>query len=281
MTWPQILEHKFVKGHILILKEDAISESPFTTALSDSQHLKKEEQTAQLMKHHNHKIHRSRRHEVYDDNLMSSRDSIKAILQSDLEEVPETDVDEEVARVTSTDNSNEANQKNVQEEPRSDLLTAKPPITGGHNINFTIVPENENLVINRLYDNFPNLELDADLYMQQQNMMFNCAPNPNMLGRNMQMQNLNFPFNQEIKKLSQDLDNFSLKIEKSMDAEKLEKSAEKHTKSDATQSNIISTDESINSPVENEEWLQFLCKSMQEILDGELDIYKQENMVSF
>jgi hypothetical protein len=33
-------------------------------------------------------------------------------------------------------------------------------------------------------------------------------------------------------------------------------------------------------PIETEEWLQFIFKSMQEILDGDLEIYKQENMMT-
>lgn len=37
MTWPEILEHAFVKGHILILPEDIHSESPFTKPLTHSQ----------------------------------------------------------------------------------------------------------------------------------------------------------------------------------------------------------------------------------------------------
>ncbi|XP_063359566.1 serine/threonine-protein kinase fused isoform X2 [Cydia amplana] len=37
MTWPDILAHPFVAGHILILPEDVQSESPFTQPLSHSQ----------------------------------------------------------------------------------------------------------------------------------------------------------------------------------------------------------------------------------------------------
>ena len=41
----------------------------------------------------------------------------------------------------------------------------------------------------------------------------------------------------------------------------------------------LSTDVS-SVPIETEEWLQFIFKSMQEILDGDLEIYKQENMMT-
>nr|QTW49372.1 fused [Plutella xylostella] len=37
MCWPEILEHSFVSGHILILPEDVQSESPFTKPLTHSQ----------------------------------------------------------------------------------------------------------------------------------------------------------------------------------------------------------------------------------------------------
>ncbi|CAH0748101.1 unnamed protein product [Diatraea saccharalis] len=37
MSWPEILEHQFVAGHILILPEDIQSDSPFTKPLSHSQ----------------------------------------------------------------------------------------------------------------------------------------------------------------------------------------------------------------------------------------------------
>ncbi|CAH0406576.1 unnamed protein product [Chilo suppressalis] len=37
MSWPEILEHQFVMGHILILPEDIQSESPFTKPLTHSQ----------------------------------------------------------------------------------------------------------------------------------------------------------------------------------------------------------------------------------------------------
>lgn len=47
----------------------------------------------------------------------------------------------------------------------------------------------------------------------------------------------------------------------------------------AAKSDGISTETS-SIPVETEEWLQFLFKAMQEILDGDLEIYKQNNMMT-
>lgn len=286
MTWSEILEHKFVKGNILILKEDSISESPFTSALSHSQYLKKEKQTALIMKNHSHR-HRKQGAPapVYDDNVLSSRDSIKAIIQSDMEEVLETDVDEDPTNPTS---KSETSDERVDKEPPAPFPVSSgfqlPPeplkMPGGHNINFSVVPENNNLVINRFYDNFPGLENPRMPQQIAPNMVFSQFGG-RMPPFNLRPQNPPVPINQEIKKLNQDLENFSLRIDKSVEAEaKPTDSKHTPTKSDATLSHIMSTDDSINSPVENEEWLQFLFKSMQEILDGEFDIYKQENMIT-
>ena len=40
-----------------------------------------------------------------------------------------------------------------------------------------------------------------------------------------------------------------------------------------------SCDESQSPPIENEEWLAFLHRSMPEVLDGELESLKQQNLV--
>ena len=41
-----------------------------------------------------------------------------------------------------------------------------------------------------------------------------------------------------------------------------------------------SCDEYHHPPIENEEWLAFLHRSMHEVLDGELDSLKQQNLVN-
>lgn len=50
MSWPEILEHSFVAGHVLILPEDVQSESPFTKPLTDSQQELKELQRDKVNK---------------------------------------------------------------------------------------------------------------------------------------------------------------------------------------------------------------------------------------
>lgn len=102
ITWPQILAHPFVEGNILKLDE-AIPESPFTHPMSDTERFAKEKQAAQLL---SNKTENSGAATVLDsfnelsiepkqheENLQSSRDSINAILQSDIEQI-ETDFEE-------------------------------------------------------------------------------------------------------------------------------------------------------------------------------------------
>ncbi|XP_023948396.1 serine/threonine-protein kinase fused [Bicyclus anynana] len=50
MAWPEILQHPFVAGHVLILPEDKQSDSPFTKPLSSSQQEAKFLQTEKMIK---------------------------------------------------------------------------------------------------------------------------------------------------------------------------------------------------------------------------------------
>ena len=180
MTWPQILDHSFVKGNVLILNED-ISESPFTSPLTTSQNLEKEKQSARLIKQSKQKKNDSN----FEDNIASSRDSIKAIIQSDMEEVLETDTEDLMSKSSHRKNDqnreNELKEEEEEEEKNHemnyldlqfnrDFMPFNQPTL--HNANFEVVPENNNLVINRFYDNFPNLELENEMYLQlqQQNL---------------------------------------------------------------------------------------------------------------
>ncbi|XP_067640071.1 serine/threonine-protein kinase fused [Eurosta solidaginis] len=115
----------------------------------------------------------------------------------------------------------------------------------------------------------------------------------------------------ERRKLSQNLDNFSLRLGHTIDLEtqrsKLndrrdrdkDKDMEKENKptksivvqsSDEKRSNENSPpcllpgwdscDEAQSPPIENDEWLEFLNRTIQEVVDGELDPLKQHNLVS-
>ncbi|CAO1343477.1 unnamed protein product [Diamesa hyperborea] len=310
MTWEEILDHKFVKGHILILTEDKlISDSPFTRprAVSEQQS-EKNNHAAQIMR-----ISKQKNHEIHpNDDLMSSRDSMKVIIQSECEE---TDNEENILNksavnisggmMTSNEEKRESPEDPQEFHTNDEMLNQGIPqhlmMPGNfrhniqqfqqfqepsqmHNVTFQPIPENSNLVMHRFYDNLDN-ELQMQNLMQLQNMNENPMVMRNFLPPFMAPPYGNNPEFCAIKKITQDLDNFSLRIEKSVDLgneksiDKSVKKSKSEIKLQTSHSDGLSTDTS-SVPVENEEWLQFLFKSMQEVLDGELEIYRQENMIT-
>lgn len=284
MTWDQILDHPFVKGKITILEED-LTDSPFTHPLTSSQNLEKERQTKQIMcfagaAGTSHFRKRNVDRKQYLDEPDSSRDSIHAILQSDLENF-ETDNDNDEQKVPERMNK----------------------LTGQHieqTDDVCYVTGNYNLIVNRLNDNlqfFSNTTSDS--------VKRSLSQSKERKHKNRDL---------EKRKLSQNLDNFSLRLGKSstndgMEAnDKLDQTrygmkplifsmlscsafftSVRH--SDKHQANKITTpplmlpgwdsciDEYQSPPIENEEWLAFLHRYMQEILDGEIDSLKQQNLV--
>lgn len=127
MIWPDILNHAFVKGHIVILDEDIPDKSPFTNHLTASQNAEKDRQAEQIETSKLHQLKadlkanymsdmlafkewqlqnmkpRTKQHQQQqqlvggDEDLVSSRDSMNAILQSDLENI-ETDYEEVLSK---------------------------------------------------------------------------------------------------------------------------------------------------------------------------------------
>lgn len=142
----------------------------------------------------------------------------------------------------------------VNDDPLADLTFQ--PMMGFHNIhkfqldepmrnhkimNFQPVAENSNMVMHRLMD-----ECDFHNLFQQPPIVNNelAVPEDNKALKSVELNQSSLA---------------SLKREQKSDG--------------------ISTEAS-SIPVETEEWLQFLFKSMQEILDGDLEIYKQSNMMT-
>lgn len=276
MSWDEILSHDFVEGKILILSGDQVSDSPFTRPRapldqqkSDKlQHAVSIARISQLKKHDPNTI-------VDDINVMSSYNSVKVNLnlQSDVEE---TD-NEELAMLkndsdeleTSGEGAGACELLEAFDEEKKEMMTPaqfynfnqfqmEPPRI--HNVaNFqpNSIAENSNMVMHRFMDNIdPELQtfMMTPMVMPPQFPMF--APvNP-------------------VQKITQDLENFSIRMEKSIEVPIAQASLRKSQK---TQSDGVSTDVS-SVPVETEEWLQFLFKAMQEILLGDLEIYKQDNI---
>lgn len=206
IQWPEILTHPFVHGHILILEDDT-PESPFTQAMTDDQRFEKECQAAQLMCADTHLRHQVDVSDLIsmervtlpekipekDDDVMSSHDSVHAILQSDLENI-ETDMEDgAVGGVTRARH--------------------------GSNKNSCFVTGNSNLVLNHLTDNFPQLSLKTLNDSLNKNMKISSGASAANKSNHL-----------ERRKLNQNLDNFSVKLESDnkardkVDGERLQRS---------------------------------------------------------
>lgn len=187
MTWDQILDHPFVKGKITILDEN-LTDSPFTHPLTNSQNLEKERQTKQIMSFagaSNFQISKNVNRKQYpDEPASSSRDSINAILQSDLENFE-------------TDNDND--------DRKMPVPINKLPVQ--HIDNVCYVTGNYNLIVNRLSDNLQYFSTAASEAVKKS---VNQSKDRKHKSRDL-----------EKRKLSQNLDNFSLRLGKSSTNEQL------------------------------------------------------------
>lgn len=184
MTWDKILDHPFVKGEITILKED-LSDSPFTHPLTNSQNLEKERQTKQIMCFaagaSNFHLKNVDRKQYQDEPASSSRDSINAILQSDVENFE-------------TDNDNDD-----QQAPEPTNKLTGPHIESTDDVCY--VTGNYNLIVNRLND---NLQFFSNTTSDVVKKSLNQSKDKKHKSRDL-----------EKRKLSQNLDNFSLRLGKS------------------------------------------------------------------
>ena len=279
MTWAEILEHDFVKGHILIQSGDQVSDSPFTRSPAINQENNdKLQQAAVIAKMRQLRV---RGHGAIEDvNLVTSRDSlmVNLNLQSDME--PETDNEELLMIKNDSDESETSREESDQfdEDEELNIEDKRPSVVQimpgqFHNFqqfqqeaprlhkinNYQPVAENPNMVMHRFMDN-----VDPEL----QNFLLTPAM---MMAQQLPM----FPPTSPVQNNPQDLDNYSLRMDKLTEPPTAQSSLMKSQKS---QSDEISTDVS-SVPVETEEWLQFLFKMMQEILDGDLETYKEGNMM--
>lgn len=287
MTWPQILDHSFVKGHITILNED-IDASPFTQSMTDSQSREKQKQTNKII----HGIRSPKQSEpspkYSDENVTSSRDSMAAVLQSDLEGI-ETDTDESLAGARKNTIVAAVNSESIEHSP------------------IVFVSGNSNMIVNRFHDNFPpnasreNWHLNliypnflSGLHMMPSNQLKMPTQTPalqqsvenvdrsSVTGAKRKVKTSGL----EKRKLSQNLDNFSVRLGQSHDLTGNEQRTKEETPKVMDPSKIVSPnmlqgwDSCDSPPIENEEWIAFLQRSMEEILDGELDSLKQQNLVS-
>lgn len=291
MTWQQILNHPFVKGHIHILNENLPELSAFTHPLTDSQNREKEKQTAKIMygskyqkyfKDNLSKLTSTSKDTVInfdqgrsalqleDDNMMCSHDSINAILQSDLEYL-ETDVEDanQVVAIYDEDVQNSVIfDVNFIEKFNQNEMFNQPPVIEYHPVitkDTIYTLENPNLIVNHLIDNFPQLVYDLNKRIARTSSSSILPLDCPDIDKN---------------KFCRNFGNLSLKLEDSTEEEN-KRITETDDKSTPPILPINSScDESQTPPIENEEWLAFLHKSMQEIFDGELDSLKEQYFVS-
>lgn len=189
LQWSAILKHPFVCGHITILDEPA-ARSPFTNPLSTSQCLAKERQLNNLTNMATH-LKQSPPNPLLTagvlltpaaaaGELTTSQDSIHAILQSDIENL-ETDVEDGMSLYAANHNN--------QVAPDASLV----PI--GYNFSdICFVSGNSNLIVTNFNDNFQQMQRPGDV------------------GQSRVWQSRNKEL--EKRKLSQNLENFSVRLGK-------------------------------------------------------------------
>ncbi|XP_017042135.1 serine/threonine-protein kinase fused [Drosophila ficusphila] len=312
ISWTQLLCHPFIEGRIFIAETqaEAAKESPFTNpAVKDKAEVVKppsNQETGDL----DEALAALNFGEARAENLSTSRDSINAIAPSDVENL-ETDVEDNMQRVV---------------VPFADVsfrdlsgVRALPmvhqPVLNSHTC---FVSGNSNMILNHMNDNF-------DFQASLRAVAGPSKPKVVAVVKQSRSKDL------EKRKLSQNLDNFSVRLGQSVDMEVHRKTTEvltqeklnqeklnqdrkppapsssqaipqppqqqaqqlKHSmhstneeklSSDNTPPCLLpgwdSCDESQSPPIENDEWLAFLNRSVQELLDGELDSLKQHNLVS-
>ncbi|BFG01890.1 serine/threonine-protein kinase fused [Drosophila madeirensis] len=295
ISWTQLLCHPFVEGKLYIaeVQPEAAQASPFINPKAAKGRVQKSSQrTADL----NDVLAALQLGEAgINENLSTSRDSINAIAPSDIEQL-ETDAEDNGHRVL---------------VPFADIsFRDLPPdesasVDAGPLVNSQTcyVSGNSNMILNHQNDNFP-----ADVQAGGAKGVaakLKAALNLRQSSRSKDL---------EKRKLSQNLDNFSLRLGQSIDTEAQRKTTEMLTaqerkcrdkeqsqpqallkqslhstneeklSSDNTPPCLLpgwdSCDESQSPPIENDEWLAFLHRSIQELMDGEFDSLKQHNLVS-
>uniref|UniRef100_A0A182VPZ8 non-specific serine/threonine protein kinase n=1 Tax=Anopheles minimus TaxID=112268 RepID=A0A182VPZ8_9DIPT len=280
ISWTRILNHPFVQGHIVIV-EEKVPQSPFTHPLTASQSREKNKQAQKMTI--NGEGNKMQQHESCDEDLTTSKDSINVMLQSDIE-YQETDTDE-CTNNNKTCTDSPSNLTHIAEQEQVGYFS--DPCIEEQQTRIILFLENPNLVVNRFNDNFPVIPLHRNTTLVQPGSeVLELQTSKECVGS----QEL------ERRKLSQSIDNFSMRIESEMHVvnrnpttfrmsspstiskeHQKEKGLEKLTPS--LLPGWDSCDESQNPPIENEEWLAFLQRSIQEVLDGELESLKQQNFV--
>lgn len=303
-TWLTILQHPFVEGRLIIMNDDTTDLS-LTNALTESQTLAKEKQRDEILlqkekktiaervklcktkveTHHRQAAailaqqqqHHQQQAAATDENTsMSSMDSVHATFQTDTENI-ETDAENAAAPKSGTRAIPESSNLIVQRF--GDGSEPKPKVSEP-------TTDNSNLVIGTMAENLKNDEIDER--MKQLNLTKKDTPatisnvshhlQPTITQKDGKNKDL------EKRKLSQNLDNFSIRLgtgNAMTTSGEAPDDTSKHQKEKEKPIPIVETNVSVSdSPIENEEWLAFIRCSMHEVLSGQIDSLKQQNLVS-
>ncbi|KAJ2952655.1 hypothetical protein O0L34_g6986 [Tuta absoluta] len=147
MSWPEILQHPFVSGHILILPEDVQSESPFTKPLTHSQQEAKQAQKDKLCS--NARAMKLESEPAKPENREHDLRNVKGVMQA-MECVPMSDDDS--VRATSAFSVRDS--LKTDDEDQSHPITAAHAKLLRHEYN---VMNNSNLVVCNLENNMAQL----------------------------------------------------------------------------------------------------------------------------
>ncbi|KAH8238606.1 hypothetical protein KR032_011293 [Drosophila birchii] len=324
ISWTQLLCHPFVEGRIFIAdtQAEAAKESPFTNPEVPLAKPPPNQDVGDL----DEALAALNFGEAPPENLSTSRDSINAIAPSDVEHL-ETDVEDNMQRVIVP--FADVSLRDLSAVRGVPPVVVHQPLLNSHTC---YVSGNSNMILNHMNDNF---DFHASLR--------GSAAQPKIIPAVRQSRSKDL----EKRKLSQNLDNFSLRLghngategatqekpalekqsQEKLTQEKLAQEKNQQTQTQTqqqpqsqsqshSQPNALSQqqqpqqplkhsmhstneeklssdntppcllpgwdscDESQSPPIENDEWLAFLNRSIQELLDGELDSLKQHNLVS-
>lgn len=244
LTWPQILDHSYVKDKVLILTNKT-SERPLTEDLTTSQQIRKDKQRKEIILHRDKKMiadamikcqakgkisqepldlpivqnaQRKKSNVIGDNESISSDDSINAIVQTDLE----TDVEGPLIKKDKKPTAEHADNQNqnLVIKRYMDNFVGVP-----ENAAEQVCNENANLKIGTMLENMERMQLEDEskrcaTVAGQMNFTPNHTPAPIECGNeNTSIADKTASNNQTRdntdlvkRKLSQNLENFSIRM---------------------------------------------------------------------
>lgn len=241
--WTTVLNHPFVKDHLIII-EDAKNELPLTNALTESQSLQKEKQRQEIISKNDLPKPAQKTFAQYvttdDNDSTSSMDSVHAIITTDVENI-ETDVDTHSDKPRTSGKAQNDEKKTSADEYYGDFMENPNLVVRRYSDNFnqlndlpassqanqaavspsaiidmTAALKNTNLAVSAMADNATDYKLSKDNNLEalqrhiavQQFQHRNRDILARIESQSIQLQRKDL----EKRKLSQNLDNFSIRL---------------------------------------------------------------------